>query len=181
MTNEADLLIRLRDEVRQAAERTLGRPLGDSEIDRVAGVESIPDLQSCLRAWASEAASPETVASDILDLPVAVPSGDFRRANQCEHWLIDLLSVLFGGALVAVGLFVALFMLLAQMNLHPAKMTHLAIMATGWPTIPICVFLGFRMMFRQTRRNLRGGVWALLMLALFWLSLWIDGGDGLMH
>lgn len=180
MNNQAEQLGRLRDEVRQLAEQKLGRRLADWEVDRLAGVESIPILQSCLRAWASDAASPKTLASDIQRLPTDVPSVD-RGEKESHHWLIDLLCVLFGAALVVVGLLVALFMLLAQMNLHPSKMTHLAIVATGWSTIPICVFLGFRMLFRQTRRNLRRGVWALLTLALFWLSLWIDGGKGLIH
>jgi len=181
MNSNAELLSRLREEVRQTAERKLGRPLVDSEIHSIAGIKSISLLQSCCHSWESEMSSPEQVASDIQELPVAVPPRESRHANQREHWLIIMLSVLLGLAALAVGLLVTFFMLMASLNLNPGRTTHLAIMVTGWPTIPVCVFCGFRMICRPSCRSLRSGLWAPVMFALLWFSVWIDGGNGLMH
>lgn len=181
MTSNAELLSRWRDEVRQAAERKLGRPLVDSENRCIAGIQSIPLLQSCCISWESETSSPGQVASDIQDLPVAVPPPESRQANLQEHGLIVMLSVLLGLVTLAVGLLVTFFMLMASLNLNPGRTTHLVIMVTGWPAIPVCVFCGFRMICHPSRRSLRSGLWALVMVALFWFSVWIDGGNGLMH
>ena len=180
-TNNAELLSRLHEETRQTAERKLGRQLVDSEIRCIVGVRSISLLQACCHSWESETSSPGQIASDIQDLPAAVPPREFRHANQREHGLIVMLSVLLGLATLAVGLLVTFFMLMASLNLNHGRMTHLAIMLTGWPTIPVCVFCGFRMICRPSRRSLRSGLWALVMVALIWFSVWIDGGNGLMH
>ena len=92
-----------------------------------------------------------------------------------------MLSVLLGLVTLAVGLIVTFFMLMASLNLNLGRTTHLFIMVTGWPTSPVCVFCGFRMICRPSRRSLRSGLWVLVMVALFWFSVWIDGGNGLMH
>jgi hypothetical protein len=180
-TSKAQLLSQLREEARQTAERKLGRSLMDSEIKCIASVRSITLLQSCCHSWGSEASSPGQVAGDIQDLPVALPPKVPLHPSQREKGFIVILSVLLGLATLAIGLIVTFFMLLASLNLDPGSLTHLAIMATGWPAIPICLFCGFRMICRPCRRSLRGGLWALVTIVLLWLSVWIDGGQGLAH
>jgi hypothetical protein len=97
------------------------------------------------------------------------------------HWSIKVLCVVLGITNIAFGLLLLLFMLLASLNLNPGSLTHLAIIVTGWPTIPVCLFCGFKMMIRPSRRSLRIGLWAVVMIVLTFLSLWVDGGKGLMH
>ena len=88
---------------------------------------------------------------------------------------------MLGMANIAFGLLLLLFMLLASLNVNPSSLTHLAIIETGCLTIPVCLFCGITMMFRPSRRSLRVGLWAVVMIALTFLSLWVDGGKGLMH
>ncbi len=97
------------------------------------------------------------------------------------HWSIVVLCVVLAIANLASGLLFLALMLLASINFNPGSLIHLAIMVTGWPTIPVCLFSGFWMMFRPSRRSLRIGLWAVVMVALTVLLVWIDGGNGLIH
>lgn len=97
------------------------------------------------------------------------------------HWLTIVFCAVLGLAAMASGAFLLLFMLLANLNLNHGSLTHLAIMVTGWSTIPVCLFCGLWMLLRPSRRSLWLGLIAVVMVGLTFLALYVDGGKGLMH